>query len=105
MKSSSFYNLDKLNDGDFIVIYWDGEEYDYVVKGGETVLPTEVRIEDPTPEHRLTLYTCTPIGINTHRLVKYAFPVEKKVEDIKQTSSNSSVSNSSSIPVNPEEGN
>lgn len=90
MKQSSFYNLDKLNDGDYIIIYWDGTEYDYVVRGGETVLPTETRIEDPTPEHKLTLYTCTPVGINDHRLVKYAYPIAKTADASGSNSSNSS---------------
>lgn len=80
MKTSSFYNLDKLNDGDYVIVYWDGVEYDYVVKGGEEVEPTETRIEGFSATHKLTLYTCTPIGINSHRLVKYAYPIETKSE-------------------------
>jgi LPXTG-site transpeptidase (sortase) family protein len=98
MKSSSFYNLDKLKDGDYIIIYWDGEEYDYIVKGGEEVEPTETRIEGYSDTHKLTLYTCTPIGINSHRLVKYAFPIE----DIPTANSNqeNSASSSSSNEIN-----
>ncbi len=92
---SSFYNLDKVQDGDYVIIYWDGKEYDYQVSGGETVLPTETRIEDATKDPKLTLYTCTPIGVNTHRLVKYAKPVVNAVTTT-ITSSESSVSTSAS---------
>lgn len=72
MKNSSCYNFDKLNNGDKISVYWKGKEYLYEIYAGERVTPNEVRIEEPTKEHRLTIYTCDPIGVNTHRLVKYA---------------------------------
>jgi len=72
--STSFYNLDKLEDGDFVVIYWKGSEYDYIIYGSEVVDKMETRIEDQTEEERLTLYTCHPIGQNDKRLVYYARP-------------------------------
>lgn len=72
MKSSSCYNLDKLNIGDPIIVYWNGKEYDYTVTAEERVTPDQTRIEVPTEEHKLTMYTCDPIGVNTYRLVKYA---------------------------------
>ncbi len=76
MKTSSFYNLDKVNVGDYIIIYWDGVEYDYQIYEAEEVPDTAVEIESPSKDHRLTLYTCTPIGINNRRLVRYAKPVD-----------------------------
>lgn len=74
-QKATFYNLDKLSIGDKIIIFWNGEEYGYVISGEDRVLPTAIEIEAPTKEHRLTLYTCDPVGINSHRIVKYAKPL------------------------------
>ncbi len=72
--STSFYNLDKLEGGDFVVIYWKGEEYDYIIEGSDIVDRLDTSIEGETPDERLTLYTCHPIGRNDKRLVYYARP-------------------------------
>jgi len=73
--STSFYNLDKLEKGDYIIIYWNGVEYDYQVEFSEVVDKMDKYIEDQTDEERLTLYTCHPIGQNDKRLVYYAKPI------------------------------
>lgn len=72
--STSFYNLDKLVVGDIVVIYWKGEEYDYIIEGSEVVDRFDISIEEQTQEEQLTLYTCHPIGRNDKRLVYYAKP-------------------------------
>lgn len=74
-RASTFYHLPKLISGDMIYVVWDGVLYTYKVQTTETVLPTAVSIESPTPENRLTLYTCTPLWTASHRFVVYAFPV------------------------------
>lgn len=71
----SFYHLDKLKEGEYVLIYWQGKEYSYVVTETKIVKPTQLEIEAPTKEHILTLYTCTPIGTSDQRLVKIAKPV------------------------------
>lgn len=96
-EQSSFYNLDKVKIGDYIIVYWDGKEYDYQISTEETVLPTEARIENPTDEPQLTLYTCTPVGINSHRLVKYAKPINMHENSTTVSSSKSTTSSASSI--------
>jgi len=73
--STSFYNLDKLEIGDYVVIYWGGKEYDYVIEGYEIVDRMDTSIEEQTQEEKLTLYTCHPIGQNDKRLVYYAKPI------------------------------
>ncbi|MDD3647813.1 MAG: class E sortase [Candidatus Dojkabacteria bacterium] len=70
--STSFYNLDQLESGDYIIIYWGGVEYDYKVTGNEVVPKTATYIESQADEEKLTLYTCHPVGQNAHRLVYYA---------------------------------
>jgi sortase A len=72
-----FYYLDKVKVGDSIVVAWEGKIYRYTVSEVKTVPPTEVSVEDNTPDARLTLYTCTPLWTSTNRLVIIAKPEAK----------------------------
>ena len=71
-----FYYLDKLVPGDEIGIRWDGVMYHYTVQSSRTVPSTEVSVEQPTSDTRLTLYTCTPLWNPVNRLVVVAIPKE-----------------------------
>ena len=80
-----FSNLDKLEEGDIFMIRTLDQTLTYEVDQIRIVLPDEVddlKIEEG--KDLCTLVTCTPYGINTHRLLvrghrtKY---VEKKVEE------------------------
>ena len=65
-----FTNLDKVKQDDTFMIYILSESYVYRVKEIETVEPTDVqslRIEKG--KNTCTLVTCTPYGINSHRLL------------------------------------
>ena len=70
--STSFYNLDQLEGGDYVIVYWNGVEYDYEVTGYEVVPKTATYIESQGTDEKLTLYTCHPVGQNAQRLVYYA---------------------------------
>ncbi len=70
----TFYHLDKVQEGDDIIVYWEGKEYDYVVTEIFVVEPEEVHIEADTASPRLTLYTCTPLWTAKQRLVVVAEP-------------------------------
>lgn len=76
--STSFYNLDKLEDGDEVYVFWYGEQYEYKITDHEVVEPSAVGIEARTEEERLTMYTCHPLGSNSKRLVYYAEPVKNQ---------------------------
>jgi len=78
--STSFYNLDKLQEGDFVILYWGQKEYDYEITGFEIVPPDMMEVESQKVGERLTLYTCHPIGSNAQRLVYYAKRVEANSE-------------------------
>ena len=71
-----FYYLNKLVPGDEIGIRWNGIMYHYTVQSSRTVPSTEVSVEQPTPDTRLTLYTCTPLWNPVNRLVVVAIPKE-----------------------------
>jgi LPXTG-site transpeptidase (sortase) family protein len=64
-----FRNLDRLEPGDEVIIYNMVGEYRYVIDGKKIVLPTESSVLNQTLDSTLTLITCTPFGIDTHRLI------------------------------------
>jgi sortase A len=65
-----FSNLDKLEVGDTFVITVLGEKLTYEVDQIRVVLPDEVSELDVVEgKDYVTLVTCTPYGINTHRLL------------------------------------
>jgi len=67
---TTFYNLDKLHEGDIAVIFWEGKSYIYRVYTTFEVTPDHIEIlNDSDIPHELTLYTCTPIYTSTDRLV------------------------------------
>ena len=84
IRGSVFRHLDKVEPGDEIVLYVGEVAYTYQVS--ETlVLPQtfasakqraeNLRYIGPMPHERLTLITCTPIGLATHRLLVIARPM------------------------------
>ncbi len=75
-QKSVLYNLDKLVEGDEIVVYWNYKPVTYKVTRTHEVKPNQVEIEDPTTEDKLTLYTCTLAGSYDGRLVVEAEPVK-----------------------------
>lgn len=71
----TLYLLDQLVEGDLIIIYWQGVEYDYRVFGRRVVNPDAVEILDNTPKPQLTIFTCTPVFSTKQRLVLFAEPI------------------------------
>ncbi|MBQ7431466.1 MAG: class D sortase [Butyrivibrio sp.] len=64
-----FNRLNEVEIGDMIYIHTPTEKYSYKVSEIKTVKPEDVEILENTDKEILTLYTCTPIYIATHRLV------------------------------------
>lgn len=68
--SKLFSDIDQLTEGDTFYIHVLGEVLAYEVDAINTVLPTDtslLQIEDN--KDLVTLVTCTPFGVNTHRLL------------------------------------
>ena len=68
--SKLFSDIDQLAEGDTFYIHVLGDTLAYKVDTIHTVLPTDtslLQIEDG--KDQVTLVTCTPFGINTHRLL------------------------------------
>ena len=63
-------NLDKVKEGDTFTIYVLGETLTYQVDDIKTVEPADVQsLNIERDQDYCTLVTCTPYGINTHRLL------------------------------------
>ena len=80
-----FSDIDQLEKGDIFYIHVLGEVLAYEVDAINTVLPTDtslLQIEDG--KDYVTLVTCTPFGVNTHRLLvrgrRVPYVPEQKVE-------------------------
>lgn len=79
-----FDNLEDLREGDAIYIGVAGEQLKYEVVSYEVVLPSEIDSLAQQPDRDyVTLITCTPYGINSHRLLVHA---ERVPMDPAQTS-------------------
>ncbi len=70
VSSRLFSDIDQLTEGDMFYIHVLGEMLAYKVDAIHTVLPADtslLQIEDG--KDYVTLVTCTPFGVNTHRLL------------------------------------
>ena len=68
--SKLFSDIDQLAEGDMFYVHVLGDTLAYEVASINTVLPTDthlLQIEDG--KDLVTLVTCTPFGVNTHRLI------------------------------------
>ena len=68
--SKLFSDIDQLTEGDIFYVHVLGDTLAYEVDAINTVLPTDtslLQIEEG--KDLVTLVTCTPFGINTHRLL------------------------------------
>ena len=68
--SKLFSDIDQLTEGDVFYIHVLGDTLAYKVDAVHTVLPTDTsRLQIEDGKDYVTLVTCTPFGINTHRLL------------------------------------
>ena len=93
--SKLFSDIDRLAEGDTFYIHVLGDTLAYEVDGINTVLPTDtslLQIEEG--KDFVTLVTCTPFGVNTHRLLvrghRVPYVPEQKAETAKAQKATSS---------------
>lgn len=84
-----FTDLHELTVGDMVYIHVLNEVLAYEVEATETVLPEDTTgLSIAQDRDQLTLITCTPIGVNTHRLLVHCSRTEytaKEVENVENT--------------------
>lgn len=82
-----FTNLDQLKEGDTFVIRVLNEVLTYEVDQIRIVLPVELNdLQIERGKDYCTLVTCTPYGVNSHRLLVRGHRVENESETIRVTS-------------------
>lgn len=69
-----FSQLPETQEGDEVFLTVGGAEKRYIVDSVLMLLPTDTWVMNPTPAETLTLITCFPVGIYSHRLVVRATP-------------------------------
>ena len=77
IEKSPFYSIDKLAIGDKVVIDYNGVRYAYQIDNIFDVKPTQIEIEAPSDEPKLTLYSCELSGPDAGRVVITAKPLGK----------------------------
>ena len=81
IKSKLFTRINELEIGDIINIYTLEKRLTYKVYDIKIVLPEETKdLQIEENEDLLTLVTCTPYGVNTHRLLVKS----KRIENIEK---------------------
>lgn len=80
--STMWDNLVDVKEGDAIYVNTFGEKMKYQVTSTEVVLPHETdSLAQQTGKDLITLVTCTPYGVNSHRLLVHAERVPLDPED------------------------
>ncbi|MCL5256743.1 MAG: class D sortase [Chloroflexi bacterium] len=69
---SVFKRLPEVQVGDAIILFTEEDEFLYQVVETKVVLPTETSVMAQTNDRTLTLITCVPDGVYTHRLIVVA---------------------------------
>ncbi|MFN2133808.1 MAG: sortase [Anaerolineae bacterium] len=67
-----FRDLEELKIGDEILVYAGQQSFRYVVRATRIVEPDDVSVMEPTSTPVLTLLTCYPYMIDSHRLIVIA---------------------------------
>ncbi|MFA5948052.1 MAG: sortase [Candidatus Gracilibacteria bacterium] len=75
-----FALLHDVNEGDHIIIYYEQQKIEYEVVEKKEVQPDNIEVLKQTPDDRITLITCTPVGTNLRRLIVIAKPISGEVE-------------------------
>jgi len=74
--NAEFYLLNKLEEGDQIIVYFSDERYIYTVTGSHIIDPDDTSWLQQSDTERLTLQTCYPPGTTLQRLIVTAKPAQ-----------------------------
>ena len=100
----AFDDIRKLKPGDLFASCVYGNAYVYEVDRIETVLPYETDSLQIIPgEDKMTLVTCTPYGVNDHRLLVHGSRTERTLEEdeVVQTQENGTRSDETQLQIVP----
>lgn len=96
-----FTDLDQLKEGDMILLHVLDGVLAYQVDQIKVVLPTEIDDLEIDPDHDyLTLVTCTPYGVNSHRLLVRGVRTDYEQAEEDQSSSHVTDNSEYEIEIN-----
>lgn len=84
IRKSPFFHLNRLEEGDRVYVDFEGKRYEYTIEKRFDVKPTQVEIEEPSEEHKLTIYTCMLEGQDAGREVLIAHQTAKDLDPAKE---------------------
>lgn len=94
LKAELFTRIRELEIDDYFYIYTLGQKLTYKVYQIKVVLPTEVDdVKIQEGKDLVSLVTCTPYGVNTHRLLVQAIRTENIEENNLDSNKNESLEN------------
>ena len=94
LKAELFTRIRELEIDDYFYIYTLGQKLTYKVYQIKVVLPTEVDdVKIQEGKDLVSLVTCTPYGVNTHRLLVQAIRTENIEENNLDSNQNESLEN------------
>lgn len=64
-----FRDLEKLDAGKEVFVYAGASAFRYVIKAKRVVVPNDLSVLEPSRNPIITLITCTPYRVDTHRLI------------------------------------
>ena len=64
-----FRDLDQLEEGEEIIVNTANHSFTYIISNIQIVEPTDVDVMEPTPDPTVTLISCYPYWVDTHRIV------------------------------------
>ena len=64
-----FRDLEKLEIGKEVLVYAGPATFRYVIKAKRVVLPTDLSVLTPSKDPIITLISCTPYRVDTHRII------------------------------------
>lgn len=68
-----FYTIGKLEAGDEVFIWFEGEKHRYVVNDKKETSPTDISfLQGEYPQETIVLQTCWPVGTTQNRLLVFA---------------------------------
>jgi sortase A len=73
-----FRDLDRLKDGDQIILFTNARAYVYVIRQSQIVEPTQVEVMAPSQEPVVTLISCYPYMVDKQRIVVSAILEEQR---------------------------
>lgn len=95
----AFTLLGKVPDNALVYIDYKGERYIYRITSHEVVEPEDVSVlNQSTDKPNITLITCTPVGVSTHRLVLHGTQISPSPANAMRANAPAGIGSATALP-------